>query len=170
MDDKTHEDGRGMRPTGWQVPLGIILVSAALSYVVVDASYDALPILPWTAIPTLLLLAVAEGIAAWHTRRRIRHLPGTEPVDPLSAARLVALAKASVVIASLAIGVFGGMALSLLDRLSVPTPRADATTAFGTMLAGVVLLAVALLLEYACRVPDEGDDSGNSGDPARPPA
>ncbi|MBB6175003.1 hypothetical protein HNR23_005063 [Nocardiopsis mwathae] len=161
MDDERNGKPRegGMRLTGWQLPLGIILVSGALAYVVVEAVYGRLPILPWTAIPTLLLLAAGEGIAAWHTRRRIRRVPGTEPVDPLSAARLVALAKASVIIAALVIGVFGGTALSLADRLDVPTPRADALTAFGTMLAGIVLLAVSLWLEHACRVPEDGDDS-----------
>ncbi|RNL82051.1 DUF3180 domain-containing protein [Halostreptopolyspora alba] len=146
-----------MRPTGWRLVLGTILITGMLCYVVVDQAYASLPLLPWTAIPTLALLAVGEGITAVHTRRRIRRVAGTVPIDPLSAARLVALAKASAVLASLGIGAFGGMALALLSRLHAPASRADALTASGTLLAAGLVLAAALFLEYSCRVPD-GDE------------
>ncbi|MDA8369030.1 MAG: DUF3180 domain-containing protein [Nocardiopsaceae bacterium] len=160
MDKKTHEGS--MRPTGWRLPLGLAVAGALIAYLVIDWTYSALPPLPWTAIPTLSLLAVGEAITAVHTRRRIRRVPGTEPIEPLSAARLVALAKASAVFAALAIGVFGGMGLALLDRLQAPAVRADALTALGTLLASAVLLAAALFLEYACRVPGDEDHPGGT--------
>ncbi len=149
-----------VQPTGWRLPVGTVVFTAMLSYVVVDQVYGSLPILPWTAIPTLALLAVGEAITAVHTRRRIRRVPGTEPIEPLSAARLVALAKASVLLASFAIGAFGGMALALLNRLHAVDSRADALTASGTLLAAGLLLAAALFLEYACRVPGEEEGEG----------
>lgn len=161
MDD---EQQGSVRPTGWRTLLGIILVSGVLSYVVIDQAYGELPLLPWTAIPTLSLLAAAEVITAVQTRRRIRRASGTEPIEPLVAARLVAFAKASIIIASLVIGLFGGMTLSLLDRIGVPAPRADMLTALGTALSGILLLVAALFLEYACRVPEEEDGD----DPSRP--
>lgn len=153
MDRQPHQGS--VQPTGWRPVLGTILITGMLAYVVVDQAYGSLPLLPWTAIPTFALLAVGEGITAVHTRRRIRRVPGTEPIEPLSAARLVALAKASAILASLAIGAFGGMALALVSRLHAPASRADALTAAGTLLAAGLLLAAALFLEYACRVPDE---------------
>ncbi|MBB4929252.1 hypothetical protein F4561_000072 [Lipingzhangella halophila] len=162
MDKQSHQGS--MQPTGWRLPLGIILVTTMLAYIVVDQAYGNLPLLPWTAIPTLALLAVGEAITAVHTRRRIRRVPGTEPVEPLSAARLLALAKASALLASLVIGTFGGMALALLSRLHAPASRADALTASGTLLAGGLLLGAALFLEYACRVPDEGRGEEQSRD------
>lgn len=152
-----HEHEGRMRPTGWRLPLGIVVISGLLSALVVSGVYGALPILPWTMIPTLGLLALGEGIAAYHTRRRIRRAPGTLPIQALAAARLVALAKSSILLGSLAVGIFGGFALALLDRLHASAARTDALTAVGTAGAGVLLLVAAVLLEYACRVPDDED-------------
>lgn len=153
MRNDDHEGS--VRPTGWQLPLGVIIVGALAAALLTNSFYGSLPILPWTMIPTLGLLAIGEAIAAYHTRRRIRRAAGTVPIEALAAARLVALAKASVLLASLAIGVFGGFAIVLLDRLHAPAARGDALTAAGTVAAGAVLLAAALFLEYACRVPDD---------------
>ncbi|WP_394326757.1 DUF3180 domain-containing protein, partial [Thermobifida halotolerans] len=85
-----------LRPTGWRVPLLVTVVTGVVVFLVVRETYSSLLLLPWTAIPTLSLLALGELITAVHTRRRIRGEPGTEPVEPISAARLVALAKASI--------------------------------------------------------------------------
>ncbi|WP_207391619.1 DUF3180 domain-containing protein [Streptomonospora litoralis] len=142
------------------MPLAVAVVSGVLSFLVIDRVYGGIPLLPWSAIPTLLLLAAAETITAVHTRRRIRRVPGTEPMEPLSAARLVALAKASAVFASIAIGAFAGMLAALLERLGAVDARTDALTAAGTLLSAAVLLAAALFLEYACRVPGEEEPQG----------
>lgn len=145
-------EGR-VRPTGWQMPVGIMVVAGLLAYAVTDRLYADFPPLPWTAIPTVLLLAAVEFVAAYHTRRRIRRLPWTVPVEPLTAARLLALAKASVAVAVLVGGAFGGVALVLLDRLHAPGPRADVLVAGGTAAAALLLLVAGLALERACRVP-----------------
>ncbi|MEV6818188.1 DUF3180 domain-containing protein [Nocardiopsis dassonvillei] len=141
-----------MRPTGWRVP-SLLAVVGALAGVLITNSLPGLPLLPWSAIPTLLLLAVAEGYTAGRTRRE----PGTEPMQPLSAARLVALAKASALFASLALGFFAGMALSVSDTLVLPVHREVFLTALGTALSSGLLLAAALYLEHACRVPEDDD-------------
>ncbi|GAA3751927.1 hypothetical protein HDA32_005078 [Spinactinospora alkalitolerans] len=158
MSRQHNEHEGSVRPTGWRLPLGIVVVSGLIAYLVVERFYGSLPLLPWTAIPTLLLLALGEIVTAVHTRRRIRRMPGTEPIEPLSAARLVALAKASALLGALAIGLFGGMALALVDMLDIPSPRTDALTAAGTALAGALLLGAAIFLEYACRVPGQDDE------------
>ncbi|WP_017569332.1 DUF3180 domain-containing protein [Nocardiopsis halotolerans] len=152
-----EDDERRMRPTGWRVP-SVLAVVGALVGLLITNSLPGLLVLPWSAIPTLLLLAVAEGYTAGRTRRRIRRAPGTEPMQPLSAARLVALAKASALFASLAAGFFAGMALSVSDTLVLPVHREVFLTALGTALASGLLLAAALYLERACRVPDDEDD------------
>lgn len=156
-------DGGGLRPTGWRVPSVLAAVGGLLGVLVTNA-LPSLPLLPWSAIPTLLLLALAEGYTAGRTRRRIRRDPGTEPMEPLSAARLVALAKASALFASLAAGFFLGMAFAVSDVLALPTHREVFFTALGTGAAAAALLAAALYLEYACRVPEDGD-GGEEGDP-----
>ncbi|GAB3211334.1 DUF3180 domain-containing protein [Marinactinospora thermotolerans] len=158
-DDYLPPRRGNMRPTSWRLLVGIALVGGVVAYLVVEFAYGSLPLLPWTAIPTLSLLAIGELVTGVQTRRRIRRVPGTEPVEPLSAARLVALAKASALFGALVVGVFGGVALALTDMLDIPSPRTDAITAAGTALAGGALMGAALFLEYACRVPGGGDES-----------
>ncbi|MFV2197152.1 DUF3180 domain-containing protein [Nocardiopsis sp. LOL_012] len=150
-----EEDEGRLRPTGWRLPLALAVCGAVLGWLVTDA-LRALPPLPWTAIPTLTLLALAEAFTARRTRRRIRREPGTEPVPPISAARLVALAKASALFSALAAGFFLGMALEVSPMLELPGHREVFLTALGTSVSAALLLGAALWLEFACRVPDDG--------------
>jgi len=151
-----------VRPTGWRVPLAVAVVTGFVMFLVVRETYSSLVLLPWTAIPTLLLLAFGELITAVHVRRRIRGESGTEPIEPISAARLVAFAKASVLLGALACGAFGGFALALLDWLHSPHARTDALVAGGTALSGVLLAVAAVFLEYACRVPPDSHENGGA--------
>ena len=160
------DDGGGtLSPTGWRVP-SVLAALGALVGLFVANSVSGLPLMPWSAIPTLLLLAFAEAYTAGRTARRIRREPGTEPIEPLSAARLLALAKASALFASIAAGFFAGMALSITERLDLPTHREVFLITLGTALAAGLLLAAALYLEHACRVPDDGEDDTDDTPPA----
>ncbi|SIO90423.1 DUF3180 domain-containing protein [Nocardiopsis sp. JB363] len=160
------DDGGGtLSPTGWRVP-SVLAALGALVGLFVANSMSGLPLMPWSAIPTLLLLAFAEAYTAGRTARRIRRDPGTEPIEPLSAARLLALAKASALFASIAAGFFAGMALSITERLDLPTHREVFLITLGTALAAGLLLAAALYLEHACRVPDDGEDDTDDTPPA----
>lgn len=138
-------------------------MAAAVAFVLTDWLYAHLPTIPWTAIPTLVMLSLAEFVAAYHVRRRIQRKAGTAAVEPLSIARLFALARASTVFGAAAAGVFAGVALALLDRLQAAAVRIDALVASGTLLAALALLAAGVVLEYACRVPD---DTAEDGTPA----
>ena len=150
----------GLKPTGWRVPVLLTVIGVLLGVLVTDLLPN-LPQIPWSAIPTLLLLAFAETFTAGRTRRRIRREPGTEPMEPLSAARLLALAKASAIFGALGMGVFVGMALTFLDLLALPGPRETFFTALGTAVSAGLLLLSGLYLEYACRVPEDGEDNGD---------
>jgi len=158
------DNGRGHRvgPTRWPVPLLVAAVTGFAVFLLVRETYASLVLLPWTAIPTLGLLALGELVTAVHVRRRIRGEPGTEPIEPISAARLVAFAKASVLLGALACGAFGGFALALLDWLHSAHARADALVAGGTALSGLLLVLAAVFLEYACRVPPDGQEDGGA--------
>ncbi|MEU0493594.1 DUF3180 domain-containing protein [Nocardiopsis sp. NPDC006139] len=158
-----EDDERRLHPTGWRTPVLLGAVGLLLG-ALFGTALPGLPPMPWTAIPTLLLLAFAEAFTAGRTRRRIRRAPGTEPIPPLSAARLVALAKASVLAAALFGGFCVGVALTVVDNLGLPVHREVFLTALGTALAAGVLAAAALYLEYACRVPgDEDRDDDRPG-------
>lgn len=156
-----------------------LVISAALAALVgwwlISRFYgEMLPRLTWYSSITLFLLAGGEAIAARSTRARIERWPGTEPVEPLVVARLAALAKAS----SLAGAIFGGGYAGILGWAYFQRDwLAAASDAIPAVASGVVasalVVAAALWLENACRIPkgpdEESDDEpGQAGDRPRP--
>jgi hypothetical protein len=144
------------------------LVAAALVYLLVRVFYGQMPPLPTFAGVTLLVLAAIEGWLGASLRSRIRN-PRKE-LQPLTAARAVALAKASSVLGAIMLGTWLAILAYVLPR------RADLTAAaadFRSTLVGVIcsaiLIAAALWLEWCCRTPRDQDNqppgrsSGASG-------
>ncbi|MEU5876923.1 DUF3180 domain-containing protein [Spirillospora sp. NPDC047279] len=146
-----------MKPTRVPFLIGLVAIATLITWAVLRTAYISLPPLPWTALPTLLLLALGEAVTGVNILRRIRRKPGTKPVEPLVVARMAALAKATALAASVLGGVFAGFTLSLIDALDKPTPRHDFFVSGGTFLAALVLVGAAYFLEYACRVPKDPD-------------
>lgn len=147
-----------MKPSRPGLLVVLVVVFALLTWAILQNTYSHLQTLPWTAIPTVLLLAIGEAYAGWATRARIHRRPGTKPVDPIAVARLVALAKASAIAGSIFAGIFAGFVLRVLDLLSLPQPRYDALVGGGSFVACVLLVCAALYLEYCCRVPGDRED------------
>jgi len=147
-----------VKPSHPGLLVALVVVSAVLTWAVLQGIYSEIQTLPWTAIPTVLLLAIGEAYAGWATRARILRKPGTKPVDPIAVARLVALAKASALAGSVFAGVFAGFVLRVLDLLSLPQPRQDAIVGGGSFIACVLLVCAALYLEYCCRVPGDREE------------
>ncbi|MFG1998703.1 DUF3180 domain-containing protein [Spirillospora sp. NPDC048911] len=146
-----------MKPTRVPFLAGLVVIITLITWAVLRTAYVSLPPLPWTAVPTLLLLALGEAVTGVNTLRRIRRKPNTKPVEPLVVARMAALGKATALAAAVLAGVFAGFALSLTNALDKPTPRHDFFVSGGTFLAAVVLVGAAFFLEYACRVPKDPD-------------
>jgi hypothetical protein len=146
------------------------LAAMALSWIVISRFYGEITGLPWLPIVISVALTVLEGFLAINTRARIERKPGREPVDPLAVARFVVLAKASSLTGALFAGFYGGM----LGWLLVEQARRGATDArtsdLPTTAAGVIgalaLVAAALWLERACRVPKRPEDEPEGGPPA----
>lgn len=147
-----------MSPTRPGPLVGLLVIVALLTWMVVRQFYSELPILPWTAIPTVLLLALGEAYSAWVTKARIDHKPDTKPVEPLAVARLAALAKASAYAGAVFGGVFAGFGLHTVQLLTRETPRAEFFIAVGSFLSFVILIAAALYLEHSCRIPKGPED------------
>lgn len=120
--------------------------------------YGDLPRLRWFVPLSLVLLAIAEVLAANQLRDRIRHRPGALPVQPLVAARMLALAKASAVVGAVMVGIWAGLLVYVVPRLGQLAAAGNdtATAAFGVV-AAVALTAAALWLEYSCRTPAPPD-------------
>jgi hypothetical protein len=157
-----------MKPTRLSTLAVVALACAAVTWLVLRSVYQSLPALPWTGIPALLLVAIAEAWTGRDVRRRIARRPGTKPVHPLAVSRMLVLAKAT----SAAAAVVGGITLGFLGylpgQLSAATPKHDMLTAGITFGAALLLAVAALWLEYCCRVPaDRGsprDDVSQSAD------
>lgn len=120
--------------------------------------YGDLPRLRWFVPLSLILLAIAEVLAANQLRDRIRHRPGALPVQPLVAARMLALAKASAVVGAVMVGIWAGLLVYVVPRLGQLNAAGNDTVvgAIGVV-AAVALTAAALWLEYCCRTPAPPD-------------
>ncbi|GAA5082815.1 putative RND superfamily exporter protein [Thermocatellispora tengchongensis] len=148
-----------MKATRPVVLIAIVVVVAALTWVLLNPFYSDLPTLPWTAIPTVLLLALGEGYSGWMTKARIERRGNTKPVEPLAVARLAALAKASSYAGAVFAGVFAGFVLYVMERLDQDTPQRDFFIAGGSFISCVLLICAALYLEFCCRVPEDKDEA-----------
>lgn len=155
-------------PTRGTTLVMVALVGAALGWSFARMAYDSLPALPWFGSAALLALAVAEFALGRHTRARLERREGTEPVEPLLVARYAALAKASSLAGAAYFGVFAGVGVWLLRYPSgVEAVESDLPIVGLALAAGALLVAGALFLEYACRIPPSSDDDGG---PSRPDA
>jgi Protein of unknown function (DUF3180) len=140
------------------VLIAVAVAVGAITWAALDFTYASLPPMPWTAVPTLLLLGLGEVATGVNIAARIARKPDTKPVEPLVVVRMAALAKASAHAAAVLVGVFGGFVGYLGPSLDKPTPRSDFFVSVGTFLAALVLVGAALFLEYACRVPKGPED------------
>ncbi len=147
----------------------VALITAVLANLAVQLSYGSLPEIPILAGATFGVLGVAEAIAGNALRARIERRPGTQPVQPLVAARAVLVAKASAVAGTIMAGVWAGLLVHVLPR------SGDITAAASDSLAGAVglacalgLVAGALWLERCCRTPDDEPGDEPHGRAARP--
>lgn len=153
-----------MRETGLRA-LGLCaLVGAVAGYLLAQLVYSDLPPLPAYGPVTLVLLALVELGMARVVRDRVRgrSRPGARALHPLQVARAAALAKASSPAGALLLGVYTGLLVWLLPR-DAEQAQADALVCGISVVAALLLVAAALLLERACRTPDGPDDDRGLG-------
>jgi len=164
-----------MRPSDWRTLLALAAVTGVVAWLAVRLFYSDLPPAPRLAPMSLVLLACAEMAAASSVRSRIapraqgRIAPRAQgrPMPPIVIARIAALAKASALVAALALGVWAGLlAYTLAERDRLVAARPDSLTAGFGVLAALALLAAALWLERSCRTPDLPRDRDDLGLPA----
>ncbi|WP_434451634.1 DUF3180 domain-containing protein [Lentzea sp. E54] len=138
----------------------VAIIAALLAHLLLRLSYDTLPPLPLLAGSTLLVIAVVEVVFAFSLRARIQRRAGARPVQPLTAARAVALAKASSVLGALMFGAWAGLLIFVIPvRDSFPAASNDLVAGVVGVISALALTAAALWLEHCCRTPTEG--SGN---------
>jgi hypothetical protein len=140
-----------------------VLGAAALAWLGISHFYGDIPSLPLLPAISVAALALLEGLAAFATKARIERRPGTTPVNPLVVARYAVLARASSLAGALFFGVYGGMLAWLLTQRSrLAAASDDITPAVAGTVASAALVAAALWLEFACRVPKPPEDEEDS--------
>ena len=155
-----------MQPTKIRTLALAAVVSAALAWLLLRLTYASLPALPWTTVPALLLLALAEVVSGRNVRSRLHGSGGTR-IPPIAVARMAALAKASSLAAALIGGLAVGFLVYVLASLDKSAYRSDAVVAGVTLVSAMALVLAALYLEQGCRVPTRRDD--DDGDTGQPP-
>ena len=159
-----------MTPTRPGVLVAVAVVTGALAYLLADGAYGSVPDLPAGAPVSLLVVAVVELVLAKVVRDRVLHRTGSDgrpprrPLHPLQVARAAVLAKASSMTGALLLGAYGGLFLWVAPRTDVLSAARDDVVVSGlSALAAAGLVAAALLLERACRVPTPPDDAAGVG-------
>jgi hypothetical protein len=135
------------------------LLATGIVFLTVQVIYGDLPPMPTFAGVTLFVLAVIEAVLGASLRTRIRKPEGGRPVQPLTAARAVALAKASSLLGAIMLGAWLGMLGYLLPRRAeVAAAAADVPSAVIGVGCSAVLIGAALYLEWCCRTPRDQDN------------
>ncbi|WP_367133171.1 DUF3180 domain-containing protein [Saccharothrix sp. HUAS TT1] len=132
------------------------LVAGVLAHLLIRLSYDTLPPLPTFAGFTLLVIAVVNLWLAVTLRARILRRPGSRAVEPLTAARAVAFAKASSLLGAIMLGAWGGVLVYVLPaRDEFDAAEHDVVSGMVGAACSALLIAAALWLERCCRTPDD---------------
>lgn len=148
-----------MRFTRARDLVGTGVFTGVLVYLGIRLVYGELPPLPTFAGITLLVLAIVEAALGASLRNRIRHPEGGRPLQPLTAARAVALAKASSLLGAIMLGAWLGVLVYLLPlRDELNAAADDLPSAVVGAVCSALLIAAALWLEYCCRTPHDRED------------
>lgn len=157
----TADDGR-LGLTRWRDLAVVCLVAAVAGYLLVRVSYSRIPPLPRLAGLLAALLGIGEAVAGFGLRRRIRPpertaaAPSPRPLEPLTAARAVMVAKATALAGAALAGLWLGLLGYVLPSWSeFAAARADGITGFVGLAGAVVMVAGALFLERSCLVPED---------------
>jgi H+/Cl- antiporter ClcA len=129
--------------------------------VVTANAFDLIPPeVPWTAPIGLILVAALVGALAYltHQKIQVRH----ERIDPQRAVAFLVLGKASALAGAVVAGGYFGFALMFLTRLDAAAPRDRVIRSAVAIVAGIALCIVGLLLERACKVPEEPDEGADA--------
>jgi len=139
--------------TAWGV-LG--LVGGWLLHRVMESWRGSAPVVTWTKPLALFLGAAIVGAAAWSTWRTV-HVH-RQRLEPHRAVNRLVLARACAYVGALVAGGYAGYAISWLG---VPSDLASqrAWRSLAAAIAGVAILIAALLLERACRVRNEDEET-----------
>lgn len=151
-----------MKPTRVRDLVGLGLFAAIVTWLLVRVFYGSLPPISIFAGASLYPVALIEVVLAFVIRARVEdHRIGTDrhQLHPITAARAVALAKASALVGAASAGVWLGLLLFLLpQRSEIDAAAQDTSGTVVGLVGGLALTAAAMWLEHCCKTPDEPPD------------
>lgn len=151
-----------LKPTRILDLVANLLIAAVAAWAATRMAYANFPSISVFAGASLFPVAVIEAVLAFMIRAKVNNDEigdGRNRLHPITAARAVALAKASVHVGSVAAGVWLGFLCWVFpQRGTLRAAAADSPGAIVGLLAGLALAAAALWLEYCCRAPDDPPD------------
>lgn len=119
------------------------------------------PRLGWVAPLMLLAGALVVGIFAWNTWQSLHRKHERMTAD--HGIKMLSLAKSCAVVAAVVAGFYGGFALAFVDDLDSMLGKERFVRGLSAAVASLLLLIAALLLERACRLPEDDDDEDGKG-------
>lgn len=144
------------------VPAG--LVTAVALYLFIRLLYGELPPLPTFAGVPLIVLAVVEVVFGFALRGRVRRTSTGKPLQPITAARALALAKASSLLGAIMLGAWlAVLGYVVPESGRVAAAASDIPSAVIGAVASAVLIGAGLWLESCCRAPEDRDDQRGGG-------
>jgi len=136
----------------------LALTTGVLGWGVPELSDRALLALPRYSPVTTVLIALFEAGLAKVVSDKIQGRSRGRRMHPLQVARALVLAKASSAAGALLLGLYGGMFVwTFPQREGHPAVASDALVAALSAGAALLLVVGALLLERACRTPQEAE-------------
>lgn len=132
------------------------------------------PRLGWIAPLMLFAGAVVVSMFAWNTWQTLHRRHERMTAD--HGIKMLSLAKSCAVVGAVVAGFYGGFGLAFIDSLDASYGRERFVRGVAAAVASLLLMVAALLLERACRVPDDDEDEkggkgkGGKGRPDPTPA
>jgi len=157
--DKPEPPSSGsVRPTSRRLLVAIAVLGVAVGVTMVkaiEAGGGVAPAVSWLTLIAWAFLAALLFAAARNTHQRIQ--VRRERIESSRAVFLLMIAKASAFVGALCIGVYAGFALSFLQAMGSSGPRNRVIMAGGAAVISVLVVTAGLLLERACRIPEDPD-------------
>ena len=156
--DKPEPPPGSVRPTSRRLLVAIAVLGVAVGLTMVkavEARGGVAPAVSWLTLIAWAFLAALLVAAARNTHQRVQIR--RERIEPSRAVFLLMIGKASAFVGALCAGVYAGFALSFLQAVGSSGPRNRVIMAGAAAVVSVLVVTAGLLLERACRVPEDPD-------------
>jgi len=150
-----------MKPTPLSGLVGVGGFFAAATLIIVQQFYASMVAVPASVAFTLWAMAVLCGVLAWSVKGKIsdnRIGFDRSQLEPTKVAYFLVIAKASAWTGAIFSGIYIGMGVYVIPRISTLVAAAEDTPGIVAAVAGgIALISTALWLERCCPAPPPPD-------------